>query len=142
MTNLSRPFYGSYGTFGRYAMTNCSMEIRYHWWIPFSQLPLKPSAGEKKTYLRTKRKKRSYIPRRLAQFSMWTPNAQLVKSIHHGSIMARIKWESLDLDDKDVERTYQPSMPRWKDSFGRSLAYESSIVPRFTSKQIVPTWWT
>ena len=59
--------------------------------------------------------------------------------VQGGSI--RIKWESRDLDCKGVERTYQPSIPKWKDLFGRCHAYESPIAPQFTWRRTVPTWW-
>ena len=60
------------------------------------------------------------------------------KSMRHGSIIARlvayggstkIKWESKDLDYKVTGKAYQPSMQRWKDSYGRCPVYESYSTP-------------
>lgn len=70
---LLRLFRRHYGTSGRYVMKNFSMERMYHQLTPFiSQLPLKPNAGEKQTYLRKERKMTHNVLSCSARLSRWT----------------------------------------------------------------------
>ena len=133
-------------------MIKFSIEMMYHQLTPFSQLPLKPNAGEKLTYLRTERKRGHIFLLQLTRLPLCTPNARLVKSMHHGLIMSRsvvqggsttIKWESRDLYFKGAGKAYQPSTLSWKDSYGygQCHVYERYFAPRFIWRRIVPTLW-